>query len=543
MSTQAEPSPDVAASAEPLPPPLPPADASFAGERPRSDDSGGRGFLADSLALGMALMFAMTVVQRGVGFVRGVWFCRLLDDADLGRWALAFGFISLITPVMLLGIPGCLPRFAEHYRRRGQLRGFVGRIGLATSVCGLSAILAMTLAPGVFGWAIFLEPSRWPLVRAVAGAVASVMVFNFVLDLNAALRQIRVVSCMQFAQGVGFTAVSLLWLLHGGGLAGVILAFALASTLGTLIGGWSLWRGWEVDGTDGGRFDGRALWRRMLPYAAALWMMNLLGNAFDLSDRWMILHFTPGDEGSAGDVAGQAAVGQYHSGRVFPELLLSLATMVSGVLLPYLAADWESGRSERVRERLRLALVAASFGCTLLGVAVLGGSSWLFGTLLQGRYSAGLAVLPATFVFCSWAALATLAQTYLWVRERGQAVAVTLAVGLAVNFALNAALIPVWGLAGAVTATTVAHGVVLCGIGMAIRSADFPLGLPLIAAAALPVTLLGGPVAAAIGLTVGGGAALTIARSGSTARSPARSESSRDETASLRAGNPGDERP
>lgn len=162
------------------------------------DEEPASGFRADSLALGMAIMLSLTIVQRGVGFLRGIWFCRLLDETDLGRWAMAF---------------------------------------------------------------------------------------NFVNDLNASLRQVRVVSLMRFMQGIGFTVGGIGWLASGGGFAGLIVTFAVTTSVATAPGLVSLRRGWGGLPRASAPLDTRAMWRRLIPYAAALWIMNLLGNGFELSDR------------------------------------------------------------------------------------------------------------------------------------------------------------------------------------------------------------------------------------------------------------------
>lgn len=462
-----------------------------------ADEESASGFRADSLALGMVIMLALTIVQRGVGFLRGIWFCRLLDDTDLGRWAMAFGFITLITPVLLFGIPGSLPRYVEHFRIRGQLPAFLRRVLLATVACGSIAIIATAILPDWFGWLIFLEPQDRRLVQAVAAAMVATIAFNFVNDLNASLRQVRVVSLMQFMQGVGFTFGGIGWLAGGGGFVGLVVTFAVTTLLATAPGLVSLRRGWGGLPPATTPLDTRAMWRRLIPYAAALWMMNLLGNVFELSDRSMILHFTPG-----GGEAGQSAVGQFHSARIFPELLLSLASMVSGVLLPYMAADWETGRFDAVRNRLRRVLLAASVVCTLGGAAVLWLSPWLFGTLLQGRYREGMDLLPAAFVFCSWSALIAIAQDYLCVVERAKLVAIALAIGLIANLGLNAWLIPIWGLPGAVTATLIANAVVGAGVWVGMVACGYGVDRSTAFVAILPATLLAGPAVSVIAVAV-----------------------------------------
>lgn len=445
----------------------------------------------------MLVMLVITVVQRGIGFVRGIWFCRLLEDAQVGQWAMAFGFITLITPVVLLGLPGSLPRYVEHFRMRGHLSPFVSRLLIATVLCAGGFAAAMFWVPGWFAWLIFLEPSGTELVPRVAAAVLAIIAFHFVKDLNASLRQVHVVSAMQFVQSVGFTVLAVAWLSFGGGLGGVILVFASATLAAMLPGLATLWSGWSGLPKSDAVFDATAMWRRLLPYAAALWCMNLLGNLFELSDRYMILHFFPGEQ-----PGGQAAVGQYHSGRIFPVLLISLSTMISGVLMPYLAADWEAGRSDAVRECLRRVLLGLSAAFTAGGAVVLWLAPWLFATLLEGRYDAGLSLMPMAFVFCSWWGLVIVGQDYLWVAEKGKFVGMALAVGLLANLALNAWLLPIWGLHGAVVATLIAHATVMVGVGLALARCDYRLDSTTMLVALLPATLLAGPVVAMVCLAV-----------------------------------------
>jgi O-antigen/teichoic acid export membrane protein len=230
------------------------------------------------------------------------------------------------------------------------------------------------------------------------------------------------------------------------------------------------------------------MWRRLLPYAAALWAMNVLINVFFLTDRYMILHLLPN-----GEMGGQAAVGQYHSGRIIPGLFMSLATLVSGVLMPYLTADWEAGRQDRVRERLQQILFAVASTFTAGAALALWISPWLFAEFLEGRYSEGLQLMPMAFVIAIWFALATIGQDYLWVAERGKLAAAAIGVGLLVNIAMNFALLPIWGLRGAVVGTLLANGVMLVGIWTAMARHGFSINTSMLFLSLLPATLLAGP--------------------------------------------------
>ena len=50
------------------------------------------GWRPTRLATSVMLMLVMTVLQRLVGFGRGIVFCRWLDPEQLGQWDVAFGF-------------------------------------------------------------------------------------------------------------------------------------------------------------------------------------------------------------------------------------------------------------------------------------------------------------------------------------------------------------------------------------------------------------------------------------------------------------------
>ena len=382
-------------------------------------------FAADSLAIGMLVVLGMTIIQRALGFFRSIWFCRLMDDTEVGQWAMALDFITMVTPVMLFGMPGSLPRYVETFRQNGHLRSFVSRLLVATLALGGLFLLGMSFAPTWFSWFIFLDEQNHQLTYSVAAGVLSIIAFNFVHQLVSSLRQVRVGSLMQFVQSVSFTVIGVSWLMLGGGLSGLILSFAAASWLGMIPGFITLVSGWAGLPKSDKSFQALSMWKRLLPYAAALWVMNLLSNLFEMSDRYMILHFTEG-----GEVMGQAAVGQYHSGRIFPVLLLSLASVISGVLLPYLSADWESGRRVAVVDRLRKILSGISIVFTIGSAIILLIAPWLFANLLENRYGDGLALMPLAFVFYIWSSLVTIGQDYLWVRERGNWLESQLRLGL-----------------------------------------------------------------------------------------------------------------
>jgi hypothetical protein len=60
--------------------------------------------LARSLAASVFVLLAVSVIQR-VGFGRGVMFAAGWPD-ELGQWDVAYSFLLLAAPLIVLGLPG-----------------------------------------------------------------------------------------------------------------------------------------------------------------------------------------------------------------------------------------------------------------------------------------------------------------------------------------------------------------------------------------------------------------------------------------------------
>ena len=124
----------------------------------------------------MVLLFALTVVQRGIGFLRGVLFCRWLDADQLGQWDLAYGILMPAVPAIVLGLPGSLGRYVDHYHRQGQLRTFLRRIALATLALGVAGVTVIGLARTTIARAVFAAytaPAAAPAPAAAFGSSSS----------------------------------------------------------------------------------------------------------------------------------------------------------------------------------------------------------------------------------------------------------------------------------------------------------------------------------------------------------------------------------
>jgi len=411
----------------------------------------------DSLAMGLVFMLSLTVVQRLVGFLRSILFCGMLQDDELGRWSLAFSFLLLAGPLAVAGLPGSFGRYVEHFRSRRQLGTFLRRT-LMVSLALVTLTIAILVWWGSFwAWLVLGDPALAPTMRLLAMALITVIAFNFVTELLTAMRKVRAVAIMQFVCSILFAVLAIM-LLHFTDLRadGVIIAFGVASLLAVLVVVSPLRDVHREAETASRSLSDRRLWSKLVPFAAWIWLTNILANLFDAADRFMIIHLA-----REGATSAESLVGQYHSSRVVPYLLVSITTIVAGVVLPYLSQDWEAGRRDEVSRRHCLTLKLGGLLLTASGLLILLSAPLLFTWILRGKYEQGMAVLPWTVTYCIWFSMIMLAQNYLFCAEKARLGTLAFFLGLVANLSLNILLLPRFGLVGAIIATATGNALAL----------------------------------------------------------------------------------
>lgn len=412
---------------------------------------------ADSLADSVAVLLLLTVLQRLIGFGRGLCFCRWLDPEELGQWDMSLSFLMMAAPIAVLSLPGVFGRYLEHYRQAGQFRTFLRRMGVVTATLAALSLTAVWLARPWFSSLIFGRPDRVELVGYLAVCLLAVIANNFVTELFTALRQQRLSSGVQFLHSAVFALLGIVFLL-GWKLqtASIVLAYAAACCVSFVVSLVWIAKAWQATPADLAAVPQRSFWGKLAPFAASVWFTNWLTSLFSIVDRYMIVHFSEMQASQA-----LAEVGQYHSSRLVPLLLVMVAAMLSAIVIPHLSHDWELGQRNTVTRRLNLILKVVALTFSAIAVVVLVGSPLAFDVLFHGKFSGGLAVLPWTLVYCIWTSLALLARNYLWCAEKAWIGSLAYLAGIAVNIVLNLVLLPRFGLVGAVWSTAAGNLVAL----------------------------------------------------------------------------------
>lgn len=443
----------------------------------------------------VVILIVATVIQRSIGFGRGVLFCRWLSPELLGEWDMAYSFLLLFAPLAVFGIPGSFGRYLEHYRQRGQLRTFLRRTGIWTAVCSSIAITILVVFAPQFSRIVFGTDDGTASIYALAACLVAVILHHTLTSLFTALRLFRVVTVMNFLQSILFATLTLALLTQHVSVLSIVGGYGLACLIASLWALWWVWPGMTPCQDTPTHVPHLAFWSRLLRFALFVWATNLLSHLFAVVDRTMIVHLS----GLDADVALEQ-VGYYHSSRIVPLLLVSFADLLSGLITPHLSRDWELGEREQVGRKLNLAVKLTGLGMHAVGISVLLFSPFMFGVILQGRYNDGLAVLPWTLTGCVISSIYVVSQNYLWCAERPRLAALPLAVGLAINVLLNLFMIPAWGLHGAVIATGVATIFCLGIILYLSHKHGMSLDIGTWLACAVPITLAWGVMASAVAL-------------------------------------------
>jgi len=230
------------------------------------------------------------------------------------------------------------------------------------------------------------------------------------------------------------------------------------------------------------------VWRKILPFVGWISLANLMGSAFGVVDRYMIVHFS-----AFAPAEALAQVGLYHSCRIVPLLLVSVVAMAGSIITPHLAHDWESGKRDRVSTRIQLLLKLTGFGLTTACVLILFATPLLFGVAFQGKYDGAINIVPWTLTYCTWFALFALLQNYVWCCEKAYTATLALLFGVVLNVCLNMLLLPRMGLLGAVLATASANIVALAALLYFCGRLGLTLDRSSWVAVALPVCVCLGP--------------------------------------------------
>jgi O-antigen/teichoic acid export membrane protein len=419
---------------------------------------------ADSFTKSVFLISTLMVAQRGIGFLRSFYVCDSLSAEEVGRWDLAFGFLALVAPLSVFGIPGSFGRYLARYEASSQQSRFLRQTALVCLVLSILASGLIWMCRGLIGEYFFGNPNNADLVGVLAVGLPALVFFNFATSWFTGKRLNRFVFRIQFTQTLFFALLCVVmfqWLSVS--TVSVVVSYLLSCFVATVLAAGYVMIAEPDDLRDQHRDNAslvaEPIWRKILPFAVWVWLSNALMNLFAVCDRLLLVNYYTGNP-----VDVQFLVGQYHTACIFPLLLMTVGAMAGSTGMPYLSKDWEAGDRDKVAERMNLMLKSVGLLCIAASVGILLLAPILFGEIWNDKFALGEALLPMTLCFCSLAAITMVAQKYFWCMEKTWISGVFLLIGLLVNFLIGIALIGSFGINGVVASTLMAHSVVLIGV-------------------------------------------------------------------------------
>src|SRR6476659_1660647 len=163
----------------------------------------------DTLAASVTILLVANIIQRSIGFGRSLLLCRWLSREELGTWDMAYSFLLLAAPVIVLGLPGSFGRYLERYRQRSQLRTFLRRATIWTALLTIAGCGLIVIEAPRFSKVIFDNWNQTALVTVLSINLAAVILHHYLEALFSAFRKFSIVSTMHFCQSISFALISL----------------------------------------------------------------------------------------------------------------------------------------------------------------------------------------------------------------------------------------------------------------------------------------------------------------------------------------------
>ncbi|HEY5071361.1 MAG TPA: lipopolysaccharide biosynthesis protein [Caulobacteraceae bacterium] len=392
----------------------------------------------------------VNVVQGVVGLLAIVLFTRVLSPQQYGVYALAFTAMNLCHTLVFTWIEAAMARF--YAREAGSAR--IADHFATLYRCWIGAALAFTLA--VVG-ALALWTAQSPVKAALAVAMASVLgrsLVKMIQERRRAAGEVRAFAFLDIFLTAGGFAGALALIAVGLEAAGAVAGPGLIAVFALLL----VLPG-ELRRMRGGRFEAaraRAYAAYGVPIAASLVLVAALAT----TDRFLLAAYL-----------NETAVGVYHAGyslanRTLDVLFIWLGMASAPALIMALERGGEDALQAGARQQgsamvalalpaaVGLALVARPLAEVMVGPALREGAAHVTPWIAASALFSGLTIYYLNPAF----ALA----------RRTKLLLAAMAIPAVANIGLNLALIPRFGLDGAMWATAASYG-----LGMA---ASFVLG-------------------------------------------------------------------
>ena len=427
---------------------------------------------------GAAWLAVGSLVSKLLGAVYRVFLPRVLGDAGVGLFQMAYPLYAVVLTLSVAGIPLALSKLTAEWRAVGRGEDadrLADWVLVGMGALGVSLAVGMALASGWLARVVFHEPRAALPMLALSPALALVALEAGWRGYFQGRQRMRPTAISQILEQSVRVLVMfpLAMILLSHGLSAAVAGAVGGAPIGAAVGVWYLARARRQLGPLWPRRP--VPWRqlgRLVVMAMPMAMTALLFPVLLLTDAVIV----PGRLLSVGYTvtAATAAYGRL-AGEAMPllNLTLVLGAALGLSVVPSVAAAVAAGDRHRAVERVGAALGAI----WLVGLPVAGGLFVLarpLTTLLYGNPGAALALA----ILCVAAVALTVQQLLanaLQAAGHGWIPVANLLGSVAVKAALDWGLVPRYGIEGAAAATVVAA---LLAVGLNWRAWCRQVGRP-----------------------------------------------------------------
>jgi O-antigen/teichoic acid export membrane protein len=411
------------------------------------------------LKKGLLGYLPVNIVQAAAGFGAIMLFTRLLSPSDYGAYALAFSVTSLVYLACLTWIEAAMARFYAAEKTEA------GRADLYATLYHTFGAMAC-VAPVLGGALLLLLPLPGELRLAVAVGLLSVIVrslLRLAQERRRAAGEVKGFALIDMVQtGAGFLIGAAL-VFAGLGAAAPLAGAGAASALCLI---WVL--PGELKLASRGRFERRRL-STYAAYGLPVSLSLVMSLALATTDRFVLAGYL-----------NEAAVGAYHAGYSLSNRTLDVMFLWLGMAgQPACIAALERGGREALH---RTAADQASM-MILIALPASVGLMLVAGPLAHVMVGPALADRAATVT--PWIAVGALLSgmtthyfnTAFTLARRTRLLFLAIAIPAAANLALVLALVPRYGLSGAMWATAASYAIGLLA-SFALARGEIALPIP-----------------------------------------------------------------
>lgn len=465
-------------------------------------------FRPDTVQTSMGVSAVATVVQRTVGFGRGVALAWLISQAQFGLFGVALLTLNVLLPLCSIGLHEGIARYAAFHEAGGTLKRFALRVCLLLAGVTAATVTALWVFSEPLGGVLFSSIQASPagangdsgwvgqlgLARAVACCTAALAAYHAMLGFLRGLRMFRAHAGAEVFSASLFTALAIIGAYLGFNTAeSLVWSYAISSLvtvfilLGPLIARVTVVtattapsrsttnrstpmpreddaqspnttrRASTGESRDADVSRDRASTSRLITFSLWSAATAITWHATSYFPMWYLLK-----------VSDASAVGTFHAVRMLTQFVQVGAVMMTMVIAGHATRDWEHRGRDFALPRLalmtKLALVAILATATTLSLL-----RPILLRLFPVGFAAGGAAYDPLLLFFLLSGAVGLIAVRLNLVEKPRLVFVAWLVGMSVNIATVFAMLgsPSLGGTAATEAIAAAAWAGCCGLGTA----------------------------------------------------------------------------